>query len=210
MAQAQAYYTSCVPPQPLDKVSLNICYLYSFPSYLQLVIPYVNAFQAMEFKEETSIKIFDLNYHSFLSFIKNCTTIYMTPEKPNQDLTQTTNLQDIVLTFNYNCTSKEFSFSIENPQVKFSFNHRLFPFLVSGVRQLLFKTFGYSHNINFLITQYLKLATPTIIQNPTYSTCQEIFNQLEAPFVDYFLLLDIVERHKRVLKYLKLFEPFQQ
>lgn len=210
MAQAQTYYTSCVPAQPLDKVSLNICYLYSFPSYLQLVIPYVNAFQAMEFKEENSIKIFDINYNSFLSFIKNCTTIFMTPERPNQDLTQTTNLQDIILTFSYNATSKEFTLSIENPHVKFSFSHQLFPYFVSGVRRILFKTFGYSHNINFLITQYLRLATPSIIQNPTYSACQEIFNQLEAPFVDYFLLLDIVERHKKVLKYLKLFEPFQQ
>jgi hypothetical protein len=210
MAQAQAYYTSCVPPQPLDKVSLNICYLYSFPSYLQLVVPYVNAFQAMEFKEENSIKIFDINYNSFLSFIKKCITIYMTPERPDQDLTQTINLQDVVLTFNYNCTCKEFSFSIENPHVKFSFCHQLIPLFVSGIRRLLFKTFGYSHNINFLVTQYLRFATSTIIQNPTYSACQEIFNQLEAPFVDYFLLLDIVERHKKVLKYLKLFEPFQQ
>jgi len=207
---AQAYYASCVPTQPLDKISLQMCYLYSFPSYLQFIVPFVNVFQAMDFKEENSIKIYDINYHAFLSFLQKCCVIYLNPEKPTQDLSQSTPLQNVNLTFAYNNSSSEFTFSIEDNQVKFLFNHQLFPNLISAISRLLFKTYGYSHNINFLITQYLKLAPVPLIQNPTFTQCQEIFHQLEAPFIDFFLLFEIVQRHKKVLSYLKLFETFQK
>lgn len=207
---AQAYNTSCVPIQPLDKISLQIYYLYSFPSYLQFIVPFVNPFQAMDFIEEKSIKIFDISYHSFLHFIQKCCTVYLSPEKPNTDLTTSDKIHNIVLTFEYKNASREFALTIEEAQVKFIFDHSLFPIMVAALSKILFKTFGYSHNINFIVNQYLKLAPATLIQNPNFTSCQEIFFQLEATYIDFFLLYDIIERHKKVLSYLKLFEHFQK
>lgn len=164
----------------------------------------------MDYKEESSIKIYDINYNAFLSFAQKCCIVYLNPERPNEDLVQTINIQNLVLQFNYNCVAKECTLSIEAAQVKFTFNHQLFPNLMAAISRILFKTYGYSHNINFLIRQYLKLGSATLIQNPSYTSCQEIFNQLEAPFIDFFLLFDIVDRHKKVLSYLKLFEHFEK
>jgi hypothetical protein len=203
---AQAYDTSCVPSQPLDKISLQNYFLYSFPSYLQFIVPFVNPFQAMDFLEEQSIKIFDINYHSFLSFIEQCFYAFGRPEKPNCDMITSETIQHFVVTFKYSIDTKEYAFLIEEAQVKFTFNHRLFPVLITALGRILFKTFGYSHNINFTVNQYLQLAPVTLIQNPNYTSCHEIFSQLEANFIDFFLLYDIIERHKKVLNYLKLFQ----
>lgn len=206
----QPYYASCVPAQPLDKISLQICYLYSFPSYLQFIIPFVNVFQSMDFRDENSIKIFEINYHLLLSFLQKCCEIYLSNEKPDCDIEQKTKIDNITLGFAYHKAQNEYSLTLEENQTILNFNHRLIPILMSAVRKLLFKSYGYTHNINYLINQYIKAAPITLIQSPTYQACTELFGQFEAPFIDFFLFFEIIERHKRVLKYLKLFDAFQK
>lgn len=207
---AEAYYATCVPTQPLDKMSLQTCYLYCFPGYLQFVLPFVNVFQAMDYKQEDTIKVFDNYFVTFLTFLNHCCAAFLSDDKPNQDMKQTTKLHNIVLTFSFTVDTKEFTFSIEGNHVKFTINDSIFPAFIAALNRILFKTFGYSHNINFLVSQYLKLAPLDLIQSPNYTNCQNIFAQLEATYIDFFLLFDIVERHSKVLYYLKLFETLKE
>lgn len=211
MAQPQpSFYATYVPSQPLDKISLQHCHLYCFPSYLQFIKPYVNEFQAMDYRDEGTIKIFDVNFSSFLSFLQKCGEIYLNQQKPQDDMEQSTTVSDLTFGLSYSKTNSEFTLFIHDNLSRFEFKHFLIPHLISAVAKLIFKSYGYSNLINYLVSQFLKIAPITLLQNPTYSSCVSHFTSLDTPYIDFYLLFDIIERHKKVLAYLKLFHAFHK
>ena len=196
--------------QPLDKVSLQIYQLFCMPNYLQLVKPFVSVYQSTTFDENDSIRIYDLDYHSFMHFLQKCAEIFFSVIRPDSDVENTTLLGTISLTFGYRKVSNDFFLKIYSDKVKFEFDNRLIPVLISGVAKLLFKSYGYSGNVNYLVSKYVKLAPSSLIQNPTYPTCYEVFKNFDTTFVDFFYLFELVDRHKKVLCYLKLFEALNK
>ena len=67
--------TAWSAPQPLDKISLQICQLLAFPCYLQFIAPFVNNFQAIDFNETETIKFYDIDFRELLHFLVQCGAI---------------------------------------------------------------------------------------------------------------------------------------
>lgn len=180
------------------------------PSYLQLVKPFVSVYLTTKFNEDESIRIYDIDYHLFLHFLQKCTEIFFSVIRPDSDVENTTPLGTILLTFGYRKTSNDFILKIQSDKALFEFDNRLIPIFISGVAKLLFKSYGYAGNVNYLVSKYIKEAPSSLIQNPTYPNCYELFKDFDSTFIDFFYLYELVDRHKKVLCYLKLFEAFNK
>lgn len=83
------------------------------------------------------------------------------------------------------------------------------PIFVAALNKLTIKSYSYSHIVNYAITKYLSAAQPEVINNPQIDTAFPIFDQINAP-VDYYFLFDLVDRHKKLLSYLKRLLIFDQ
>lgn len=202
--------TAWSAPQPLDKISLQICQLLAFPCYLQFISPFVNNFQAIDFNETETIKFYDIDFRELLHFLVQCGAILDTVrvQEPSSDLKHTVTIGSIELSFSYNLAQKNSSLTLKEEHSQFQFNARLVPKLISAICQLIFKCFGYSGNTNYLIRQYISLASIELLENPIYFEANAIFFQLDNVQIDYFLLYDIINRHKKVLLLLKKLSPF--
>lgn len=196
--------------QPLDKWPLHHCQLYCFPNYLQLISPFVNVFQAVDFSEELSIKIYHIDYDDFLYFLHECTVILQNVEmkKPTKDLEHKTTINLVDLKFIYEVATNTALLTISKAEASFTFDTKLFPIFLTAVARLIFKSFSYSHNINYLVLNYVQSAPMNLVKNPTYNSCYSIFEKMEPAYIDFFLLFDIVSRHKKLLVYVKRFYAF--
>ena len=214
MADAETYKetstTYFMPSEALDKIALFFCQLLCFPNYIAFVRPFVDSIQVLQFKEESAIKIFHIDYLDFLHFLHQCTQILKTLEttKPEKDLVHLVEIAKVQLKFAYSTTIDEASINISEGSTTFNFPKRLIPHLISGIGRILFKSYSYTHNMNFLVRQYVAKASIELLQKPTYDEAYKLFLQLEANYPDYFLLFDIISRHKKVLVYLKRFAIF--
>lgn len=83
------------------------------------------------------------------------------------------------------------------------------PIFVAALNKLTIKSYSYSHIVNYSITKYLSAAQPEVINNPQIDTAFPIFDQINAP-VDYYFLFELVDRHKKLLSYLKRLLIFDQ
>lgn len=194
--------------QPIDKIIINLCQLMCFPSFLQFITPYVTVHQNVDFNESCSIKIYDVDYMVFLKFLHQCCTIIQNKESANNiDLKVSLDQTEIKLTYGTN--DDNFLFTISNEICKYTFDSRTIPNLFSAVSKLIFKTLGYSHNINYVVDTFVQLAPASLLIKPTYKACFAIFENIEAIQIDYFLLFDIINRHKSILLYVKRLQQLQ-
>jgi hypothetical protein len=212
MAAEVTAVTAWSAPQPLDKISLQICQLFAFPCYLQFIVPFVNNFQAVDFKEHQAIKIYEIDFEDLLHFLVQCADLLLNilEKAPPTDLCHKFSIGSVNLTFSYSLSTKKSTITITENQNEFKFEPSLVPKLISAVNKLLFKCYGYSNNINYLINQYVTLASTNLLKNPSYLEANAVFIQLDSVLVDYFLLYDIITRHKQVLIYLNKLSPFNE
>ena len=193
-----------VPKQPIDKVCIDRYQLFCLPNELKLVKPEMNDYQAPIYCEETALVIKQTSFVEILHFFFQCCQLL----DPNRDHSESPkSYEHKFLNESLSCLLKvgtdvtELQISCEN--VTFNFSKNIIPLLMGAFSKLVFKSYCYSHNVNYLISQYLTLASSNLIKQPTLDGCLEIFHQLNHPYIDFYLLYDIMERHKKLLYKLK-------
>jgi len=194
--------------QPIDKIIINLCQLMCFPGFLQFITPYVTVYQNVDFNDSCSIKIYDVDYITFLKFLHQCCTIIQNKESAD-NINLKVSLDRTELKLSYDAKSDNFTFTIATETCNYSFDSRTIPNLFSAVSKLIFKTLGYSHNINYVVDTFVQLAPTPLLMKPNYRACYKIFEDIEAIQIDYFLLFDIINRHKSILLYVKRLQQLQ-
>jgi len=186
--------------EPLDRMCVGDYQLFCLPNELRLVSVEVNAFHFLYYTEDKCAVIKQLDFNDLLHFLFQCCQIL--EKKP-------LNVEHKVVLQLVNCDLKVSSASTEI-HIQSTVNHSLFtisrpliPILITAVTKLAFKSYGYSHSINYTINKYLSLADLEAIKNPQIDTTFEIFNKLDCISINWYLLFDLVERHKKLLGYLK-------
>ena len=193
-----------VAKQPIDKVCIDRYQLFCLPNELKLVQPEINDYQAPIYCEETALVIKQTSFVEILHFFFQCCQLL----DPNRDHSESPKSYDhkfsnesisCLLIVGPDITELQLSCG----NVTFHFSKNIIPLLMGAFSKLVFKSYCYSHNVNYLISQYLTLASSNLIKQPTLDGCLEIFHQLNHPYIDFYLLYDIMERHKKLLYKLK-------
>ena len=193
-----------VAKQPIDKVCVDSYQLFCLPNELKLVKPEMNDYQAPIYREENSLVIKQPSFVEILHFFFQCCQLL----DPNRDLSQNPK------SYEHKCSSLSINCLLKvNPEitelqlscddVTFNFSKNIIPLLMGAFSKLVFKSYCYSHNVNYLINQYVTLAPSNLIKQPTLDGCLEIYHQLNHPYIDFYLFYDIIERHKKLLYNLK-------
>jgi len=186
--------------EPLDRICVGDYQLLCLPNELRLTSIQINASQFSYYNEDKCVVFKQMDFNDMLHFLFQCCQIL---EKSPANVEHKVDLQ---------MASCELLINAENTeiQIRSNVNHTLFqisrpviPVLLSAISKLTFKTYCYSHSINYTVSKYLSIASLESIKNPQIQTTFEIFNQLTCITVDYYLLFDLVERHKKLLGYLK-------
>lgn len=193
-----------VSPQPIDKICVGDYQLFCLPNKLKLVRPEMNNYQAPTFQENKSVDIKQLDFLDFLHFLCQCCQLISArskePENPRtyeHEAKFDTYLCRIVL------LPAKTELVISNEHTALKFEKKYIPLLMAAITRILFKSYCYSHNVNYLVQQYIAVAEADLIKEPNFDKSLEIFHQLNHPYIDMYLLYDIVERHKKLLYYLK-------
>lgn len=191
------------PAQPIDKIIINLCQILCFPSFLQLITPYVTIFQNLDFIDEVSIKIHQVDFMDFLKFLHKCSTLIQNVETI---LSQKVELKATISQIEFKLAHFEddnFLLTISKENCKFQFDSKTIPDFFDAVSKLAFKSYGYSHNTNYVVSTFVQMATTQLLIKPNYRSCFAIFEKIDAVHIDYFLLYDIISRHKNILLYVK-------
>ena len=200
-----------VAKQPIDKVCIDRYQLFCLPNELKLVKPEMNDNQAPIYCEETALVIKQTSFVEILHFFFQCCQLL----DPNRDHSESPKSYDhkfsnesisCLLIVGPDITELQLSCG----NVTFHFSKNMIPLLMGAFSKLVFKSYCYSHNVNYLISQYLTLASSNLIKRPTLDGCLEIFHQLNHPYIDFYLLYDIIERHKKLLYNLKSILIFKE
>ena len=200
-----------VAKQPIDKVCVDSYQLFCLPNELKLVKPEMNDYQAPIYREENSLVIKQPSFVEILHFFFQCCQLL----DPNRDLSQNPK------SYEHKCSSLSINCLLKvNPEitelqlscddVTFNFSKNIIPLLMGAFSKLVFKSYCYSHNVNYLINQYVTLAPSNLIKQPTLDGCLEIYHQLNHPYIDFYLFYDIIERHKKLLYNLKSISIFKE
>ena len=200
-----------VAKQPIDKVCVDSYQLFCLPNELKLVKPEMNDYQAPIYREENSLVIKQPSFVEILHFFFQCCQLL----DPNRDLSQNPK------SYEHKCSSLSINCLLKvNPEitelqlscddVTFNFSKNIIPLLMGAFSKLVFKSYCYSHNVNYLINQYVTLAPSNLIKQPTLDGCLEIYHQLNHPYKDFYLFYDIIERHKKLLYNLKSISIFKE
>ena len=200
-----------VAKQPIDKVCVDSYQLFCLPNELKLVKPEMNDYQAPIYREENSLVIKQPSFVEILHFFFQCCQLL----DPNRDLSQSPK------SYEHKCSSLSINCLLKvNPEitelqlscddVTFNFSKNIIPLLMGAFSKLVFKSYCYSHNVNYLINQYVTLAPSNLIKQPTLDGCLEIYHQLNHPYIDFYLFYDIIERHKKLLYNLKSISIFKE
>jgi len=194
--------------QPIDRVTINLCQLLCFPNYLQLIIPHVTLSQTVDFYENNSIKIYHFDYLLFLNFLHQCSTIIFTiaSNQTSKTLEHKATISAIKLNFAYDVAKQDCLLTISSDNFKVDFDNKSITTFMSGVSSLIFKSYSYSHHTNYVIATFVKEASFEVLRNPTYSNCYAILEKIDCVQLDYFLLYDIILRHKTILLCIKQFQ----
>jgi len=193
-------------PQPIDKIIVNFCQLLCFPSLLQLITPYVTIYQNVDFTDGGSIKIFQVDFIDFLKFLHKCNTLIQNGEAVSS---KTAEIKATISQIDYNLThtaDDNFLLTISKENCSFQFDSKTIPDFFNAVAKLIFKSYGYSHNTNYVVSTFVQRASTQLLIKPSYSLCFAIFEKIDAVQIDYFLLYDIISRHKNILLYVKRLE----
>lgn len=192
--------------QPIDKIIVNFCHLLCFPGLLQLITPYVSIFQNVSFTDGTSIKIHQVDFIDFLKFLHRCDTLIQNVEAVQSKKVE---LKITISQIEFKLAHSEddnFLLSISKENCQFQFDSRTIPDFLNAVSKLIFKSYGYSHNTNYVVSTFVQRANTQLLIKPNYNSCFAIFEKIDAIQVDYFLLYDIIVRHKNILLYVKRLE----
>lgn len=202
--------------QPLDKIIIYIYQLLCFPNYLEFIKPSVTVYHALTYQTSDAIKIYHMSYCDFLHFIYQCCQILEKAhqEKPPVDIQHEVKIEPVHTCTSHNLGYFELKFSLKaetnvatllimNDSTTFEFDRNIFPALLAGISRLTFKSFSYSPHINYLVASYIRAAPINLIQEPHYAEASHIFSSLHPVFIDWFLLFEIISRHKKVLAYVK-------
>ena len=200
-----------VAKQPIDKVCVDSYQLFCLPNELKLVKPEMNDYQAPIYREENSLVIKQPSFVEILHFFFQCCQLL----DPNRDLSKSPK------SYEHKCSSLSINCLLKvNPEitelqlscddVTFNFSKNIIPLLMGAFSKLVFKSYCYSHNVNYLINQYVTLAPSNLIKQPTLDGCLEIYHQLNHPYIDFYLFYDIIERHKKLLYNLKSISIFKE
>lgn len=203
-------HMSLMAVQPLDRITIYLYHLLCFPNYILFIVPFINVHQAVDYVEDQSIKISHIDYEDFLYYLHECITIMKNVQlqKPAKNLEHKTELSGVELNLTYVLATDEFLLSMSSKDCKFTFDTKIIPNLLSAIASIIFKSFCYSHQINYVISTFVKEAPFNLIKNPTCNACFTILEKIDVVQVDYFLLFDIIQRHKKILLYLKRFQEF--
>ena len=102
----------------------------------------------------------------------------------------------------------ELNVSSGSNKSKFIFLKPFVPIFIGAVAKIIFKSFSYSPSINYTIARFIAVADLETIKEPTPDSCFPLFENIGNIPIDFYLLLEIVDRHKKLLRYLKDLENF--
>ena len=181
------------------------------PNFIQLITPITSIYQNVDYCENLSIKIYHFDYLVLLEFLYDCILKMQTvqPRNTDKDFELATVISQVELKLVYQLAKDQFLLIISNDNSKFEFDNKTIPDFLSALSKLIFKSYSYSHNINYAVSTFVKEAQLNLIKSPSYQLCFAIFEKIECIQVDYFLLYDIILRHKDVLVYVKRFNQIE-
>jgi hypothetical protein len=193
--------------EPLDRLSVGNFQLLCLPNELRLTTIQVNPNQFLYYNEDKTAVFKQLDFNDLLHFLFQCCQIL--ERKPIEAQHKVAlSMTQCELVVRPEVTEIQIQ-SIVN-QTFFQIDRPEIPVFISAITKLAFKTYCYSHSITFTINKYLITANLETIKNPTIETTFETFNHLNCITIDWYLLFDIVERHKKLLGYLKPLLIFNQ
>lgn len=186
--------------EPLDRICVGDYQLLCLPNELRLTSIQINASQFSYYDEDKCVVFKQMDFHDMLHFLFQCCQIL---EKKPANVEHKVDLQTANCELLINSEITEIQIRSIVNQTLFRISRPVIPVLLSAISKLTFKTYCYSHSINYTVSKYLSIANLESIKNPELETTFEIFNQLTCITVDYYLLFELVERHKKLLSYLK-------
>lgn len=192
--------------EPLDRICVGDYQLLCLPNELRLTSIEVNAFQFSYYNEDKCAVFKQSDFNDFLHFLFQCCQIL---EKKPSSFEHKIALQMVncVLVINSEITEIQLQ-SLAN-QTLLKISRPLIPVLISAITKLTFKTYCYTHAVNYIVNSYLSIADLESIKNPEINATFTIFEQLPLITIDWYLLFDLVDRHKKLLGYLKPLLLFQ-
>ena len=193
--------------EPLDRLSVGDYQLLCLPNELRLTSILVNSFHFSYYEEDKCAVIKQLDFNDVLHFLFQCCQIL---EKKPVDANHNVALSLTHCELLVKPEITELKLESKVNKTIFQINRPVIPILISAITKLAFKTYCYSHQLNYTISKYLSLADLETIKNPEIENTFEIFNRLNCIPVDWYLLFDLVERHKKLLGYLKPLLMFSQ
>lgn len=186
--------------EPLDRICVGDYQLLCLPNELRLTSIQINASQFSYYDEDKCVVFKQMDFNDMLHFLFQCCQIL---EKKPANVEHKVDLQTANCELLINSEITEIQIRSIVNQTLFRISRPVIPVLLSAISKLTFKTYCYSHSINYTVSKYLSIANLESIKNPELETTFEIFNQLTCITVDYYLLFELVERHKKLLSYLK-------
>ncbi len=193
--------------EPLDRLCVGDYQLLCLPNELRLTSIQVNPFHFLYYNEDKCAVFKQLDFNDLFHFLFQCCQIL---EKKPAQLEHKVILQMVHCELKVNSENTEIQIQSIVNQTLFKISRPVIPVLISAMTKLAFRTYCYSHSINYTIGKYLSTAEIESIRNPEMETTFEIFNQLTCITIDWYLLFDLVERHKKLLAYLKPLLIFNQ
>ena len=193
--------------QPIDRLCVGDYQLLCLPNELCLTSIKVNSSHFVYYSENKCAVIKQVDFNDLLHFFFQCCQIL---EKKPTNFEHKLSLQQISCALIITHESTELQIQSTNNLTCFTFSRPFIPLLISAVTKLVFKSYCYSHAVNYTISKYLTASELEIIKEPDLNKTFLIFDSMNCVTIDYYLLFDIVERHKKLLGYIKPLLMFNQ
>ena len=166
----------------------------------------MSIFQNVAYTDEVCIKICQVDFIDFLKFLHKCDTLIQNLEAvQSKKVELKENISQIEFKL-LHTENDDFILTISKEKCQFQFDTKTIPDFFNAISRLIFKCYGYSHNINYTVATFVQRASTQLLIKPNYNSCFAIFEKIDAIQIDYFLLYDIITRHKKILLYVKRLE----
>lgn len=193
--------------EPLDRLSVGDYQLLCLPNELRLSTILVNSFHFSYYNEDKCAVFKQLDFNDLLHFLFQCCQIL--EKKPTEAKHKVSlSMTQCELIIKPEITEIQIQSNVN--QTIFQINRLVIPIFISAITKLALRTYCYSHSVNYTISKYLSIADLEAIKNPEIETTFKTFDRLNCITIDWYLLFDLLERHKKLLGYLKPLLIFNQ
>jgi len=189
-----------ISTHPIDRICIGDFQLLCFPNNLCLASVEVNSSQFVYYRHDKCAVIKQADFTELLIFLFECCQIL---EKKPTNFEHKLSLQLISCEFIVKPDITQVQISNTVNGHLFAIVRPLIPVFISATTRLVLKTYCYSHSVTYTINKYIATAELEAIKKPDIETTFRIFDTINCVTIDYYLLFDIVERHKKLLALLK-------